>query len=585
MRRLYRFTGSIYFTLFLLLCSLLYVAAGTLIEALFDSHGKAEQLAYKQPAFLLLLSGFFLNILVAALRRWPWQKRHIPFLLAHLGLLMILSGTAIKSQFGLQGVMRLAEGSGTDRVWLPGRLALRVEGKQYPLHKLGESPLPIQQVALYPHCEEEFCSWIKGEQAEITGAPPIPLGTDRVIEIGGAKWGVHAERKERKWSKPSTLLITEEAITVVGPSGEVEKVPIALDQIAAIDGGRGGYEALVYLPLQKMALSPEERLARQLAQLAERGELAEPLLLLSQESSPTLFAKALVEWLAKWRDTEEWLYPPGLSLPRDFEELMAGLSWETLPYSLRAGMAWSERLDGASAEELERRGWPSDRLFEIGHLLPIPPMPQLTPERKARLLSSYLRAAEIDLDHLDAIGDDLELTPLYTPLERRLTPAPPLKKVEENRPLLCLKLEGGESVSLPFQPTGRGLQWPISGGRWLARLEPEQAQLPYRVRLHDARRVNYPGTERPYSYEADLWIEEGPGEWSFHTLSMNHVYEGRDGSRLYLSNLTPGDESELQWVQLAVNRDPGKRWLTYPGALLLCLGILLLYTSRRVRAQ
>ena len=54
---------------------------------------------------------------------------------------------------------------------------------------------------------------------------------------------------------------------------------------------------------------------------------------------------------------------------------------------------------------------------------------------------------------------------------------------------------------------------------------------------------------------------------------MNNVYETKDGYRFYLANMTP----ESKQAQLIVNHDPVKYILTYPGGVILALGIILLF--------
>lgn len=60
---------------------------------------------------MVFVSSFFLglNILAVALSRWPWKVRHIPFLLAHLGILLLLLGSWVTRNYGLDGMMRVGE--------------------------------------------------------------------------------------------------------------------------------------------------------------------------------------------------------------------------------------------------------------------------------------------------------------------------------------------------------------------------------------------------------------------------------------------------------------------------------------------
>ena len=96
-RKLYHFLGSLYFALFLILVTALFVMAGTFFEAVTQSHRFAASWTYESSFFYLLLWGFFINILISALRRWPFKLSHIPFLITHLGLLMILAGVMVKN--------------------------------------------------------------------------------------------------------------------------------------------------------------------------------------------------------------------------------------------------------------------------------------------------------------------------------------------------------------------------------------------------------------------------------------------------------------------------------------------------------
>ena len=105
--------------------------------------------------------------------------------------------------------------------------------------------------------------------------------------------------------------------------------------------------------------------------------------------------------------------------------------------------------------------------------------------------------------------------------------------------------------------------------------------LPYTVRLRNARQINYPGTAQAYSYESDLIItDKRDGKEVEKTISMNNVHETWDGYRFYLANISPGTETAIQHVQIAVNHDPAKYFATYPGAAISSLGILLLFWMR-----
>jgi cytochrome c biogenesis protein ResB len=128
----------------------------------------------------------------------------------------------------------------------------------------------------------------------------------------------------------------------------------------------------------------------------------------------------------------------------------------------------------------------------------------------------------------------------------------------------------------------QGIKWPNSDGSHLFRFQPFFSSIPYDVQLRRARQVSYPNSTQPYSYECDLIVYDKRRQTtSEETLSMNHVYETWDGYRFYLASLSPSDESKAKMVQLVVNLDPAKYFLTYPGGFVLSLGMLLLFFRRK----
>ncbi len=165
---------------------------------------------------------------------------------------------------------------------------------------------------------------------------------------------------------------------------------------------------------------------------------------------------------------------------------------------------------------------------------------------------------------------------LIAPITRAWTITQAPRKQEEAKPRIRLLARLGEHkeiVTLSYDRYGQGFKWPILGGKFLVRFQAHRIQIPMRLRLQSARQINYPGTTQPYSYEAKVLIDGQEAR-----LSMNHVYE-KQGYRFYLANLiqSPGIAHQ---VQIVVNYDPAKYWLTYPGAIILALGIIFLYLRK-----
>lgn len=173
MKKAFYFLGSIYLAIPLILISALLVLIGTFIESHTDSHGAAVQSIYGNRLFYTLLSLYFINILFSTLKRYPFKKKHIPFLLTHLALLMVIAGQFIKGVYGLQGVMRLAEGEGTNELLIPGTYTIKITEKKAGRLNNQTKEIPMQIIA--PHSSVTWESWIKGDTLDIQGLPAIPL--------------------------------------------------------------------------------------------------------------------------------------------------------------------------------------------------------------------------------------------------------------------------------------------------------------------------------------------------------------------------------------------------------------------------
>jgi hypothetical protein len=543
MRRLFHLIGGIRFALFLIASATLFVIAGTLLESATQSHLYAAQFTYKSPLFTLLLCGFFLNILISALRRWPFKPRHVPFLITHLGLLMILTGTFIKNGWGTQGSLAILEGSIAHQIYLANTEALRLENRRHetlllPLQeKMQVGELSFQLLERFPHSSSQLESLIDGEPMEITKLP-------------AESWAFYQ-----------------------------------------VEGGFGGY--LVRSSLDRDTLREA---------LRDPMLLAPPLQLLSAAAnrSGLDFADSTILLLEEWEQTQSWLYPAARPLPDKLQRLLANLDWAGLPPStqracslscmLLSGVEQELRAGKGVKEILTEKRWPLAHLIEEGN-----PQDQLTAihqqidtigdqlafvplqspkraEEKAHLLTAYLRSYGI------------HLTPAQAPITQKVTPLSPGKKLEENLPAITLAINGAEPITLSYDRYGYGLRWPILSGDYLIRYQPLFKSIPYAVRLRDARQINYPNSDQAYSYEADLVITDLRDNRSVEkTISMNNVHETWDGYRFYLANISPGEETAAQRAQIIVNHDPAKYLLTYPGALCVSMGILLLYTRMRLR--
>jgi hypothetical protein len=495
LKRLYHFLGSVYCAILLIASSAAFVVVGTLLESKTESHRFAAHFTYGNPIFVILLWLFFINILVSALRRWPFKPKHIPFLTTHCGLLMILAGCLIKSYYGVQGTMTVLEGSASQQITIADTYAIRVDRRDpknfsgqvrsvrhYPLNRsfsgvferhltdtIADQEPPFAEIdlsliAYSPHSQSRVISWIKGDHAVIKGLKPfkvhdwpssevpLPIGTRAFVYEDEEPWSFYAFR-----------------------SDDVEKVAEGLQKQSVAD--RRSAIAIVQEP------SGDEHLLA----VNAAGQICRELF---------------------------------------------------HPQALHSVVSYAGGFGGYAAEA-------------VLSLSAKPPL------------------------HLEC------------PLTFEIKSATPGKKLEENIPQLTLAIvaEGQrELVTLAYDAHAKDLKQPALGGRYLFRFQPEEKTIPYRVRLRDARQINYPNTNQPYSFESDLIITDTRDQTVVEkTISMNNVHETWDGYRFYLANIAPGEEIAPQRIQLVVNRDPAKYFLTYPGAMIVAMGIVMLFWLGRGR--
>lgn len=758
-KNLFHFLGSVHFAISLIGVTALFVLAGTIIESKTGSHLFAAYYTYQHPAFLLLLGLFFINILFAALRRWPFKFHHIPFLITHLGLLMILSGVFIKSSFGIQGTMSILEGSGSHEILIPNTYSIKIFKKntlgtvlssEYSLHSRS-SPFPelqIETVGYAPHSSEITETWIKGDRGVIAGLKPFKVFSEKnfldislpisarvsLLPSPAEPWNLYAfytadvlkvlqrvyleglvikitdsitnqllyqglvqealitppQWKEGKVFLQLNLeeeyfhiiaqiedpknIQTELKIPLTGPEAldniperiqYLGRIPIAIDlerpaallfvqnevfndtslfafdpygrihkesfpakglsSLIAYDNGWGGYYAHSTIPFSATRAKRQQKEDADLATLTYTLEKAPP-----EKLSPPLrmlynacqkahcdFAQCCAEYLSLWDKSYSWLYPIEYPTPPLFAQVSKELDWSEESPTIKKCCAWLSRFfleidpllrQGFSPRKiLEQFQWPAplpqgdenfllttltQQIFSVGDMLPDNQAREVV---EARLFSAYLRAYGIHLQNMRSSNEALQTEDsiqLECPLTLRHLPKPPLQKVEECVPVVKLKLtkeDKTEELILSYDRSAMGLYWPAFEGEYLLRFQPRSKKIPYHIRLRNARRIDYPHSTQPFSYESDFLIKNfNPKENSKEeekTISMNNVHETWDGFRFYLAGLSTNEETAAKRVQLVVNHDPAKYWLTYPGGAILSLGIALLFFCRKPRSH
>ncbi len=105
---IWKFLISLRLAVTLLVSLAISLMAATIIESVYDTK-TAQYFVYRAGWFYFLLTFLGLNILAVALSRYPWKWKHTPFLMAHAGILMLLTGAWLTYIKGLDGNLRISE--------------------------------------------------------------------------------------------------------------------------------------------------------------------------------------------------------------------------------------------------------------------------------------------------------------------------------------------------------------------------------------------------------------------------------------------------------------------------------------------
>jgi hypothetical protein len=142
----FRFFASLKLAVVLLSVLIIGAIAGTIYESSFDAK-VARAYVYGAPWFNIWLLFLAANLTVSALSRWPWKKHHVAFLVTHLGIITLLTGSLIGRTWGIEGTITLFKGEPPTNRLLVDQHQLRVRDtdgivKGYPAEFIHRPPTP-----------------------------------------------------------------------------------------------------------------------------------------------------------------------------------------------------------------------------------------------------------------------------------------------------------------------------------------------------------------------------------------------------------------------------------------------------------
>ncbi|MGE4132795.1 MAG: cytochrome c biogenesis protein ResB [Bdellovibrionales bacterium] len=121
MRKIAKALASIKIAVVVIVGMGILTAAGTITEARYNDAEMAQQLVYKSPFMYVVFGLLCVNLIAVMVDRWPWKKHHTGFVTAHIGILILLLGSWITKEYGIDGSMAFGMGESSRSITVPER--------------------------------------------------------------------------------------------------------------------------------------------------------------------------------------------------------------------------------------------------------------------------------------------------------------------------------------------------------------------------------------------------------------------------------------------------------------------------------
>ncbi len=567
MKKWFKFLGSLSFAIFLIATLTIVLIVSTLLES---AHGTpfAQRFFYQAGWFDVFLSFVFVNILCSALSRWPYKKYHTGFVVTHVGILLLLTGSLLSRLLGTEGQMAITEGGAESRIQTQD-YALTLHG---PDHRTKTVPLKPgsgkQALATTPHVKislldvqyglSEKSDIVEGKDSDpLNHAIQFTLDSEAIafhdtlwlveknpldpasarIAMGAAKIELKAKESEikdetlKKINSPTLLLVkkdTQKEFFIDLPKTTGKDLPLESSGLV----------------LKNIRYYPDARVGEGNKKLVSVSE--EPL-------NPAVEFEIEDANGQKEFHTRFALFPEFDSLHGRNPQKLFNLSVELLMPSSHAankaqtaslifyypGHHWmyvSKSKEGAREGVLEEgktyeTGWKMGFSFHV-----------------KKLLEHAVIAKKVEKTAGAAKG----------PVAARI-------RVEQ---------EGAQLLDQWVFPD-KPLKFETSDGNWVAATGIRMQALPFKLNLRDFRKVDYPGTTNAASYESDVTLEDADEGLTIRkTISMNKPLDYK-GYRIFQSSFIQDPEFGESSV-FTVAKNPGI-WLIYSGSIIMFIGIVLVF--------
>ena len=570
MRKPFHFIGSLKVAVPLLVSIAGVLAWGTFYEARYGT-AAVQRFVYQSWWFQALLVFLAVNLATAAWSRRPWKRKHLPFLLAHLGIILILTGGIIGGRFGVEGRLIIPEGESND--------TLQLDKNVLAVHQ----PNPgIYREFLTPF---ETAAWDHSPHALFE--TPVEGGR---IQVVVDRYYPNAERGER--ISPEGDRDNPALRLTLAHAGQEDSIWLFAQDPDRF-GARWGDAHVFFL---EAGSDPEFRklLEGKEPARSDRGTVTlefPSLGLRRQLPVPSRMNQAVPVPGTPYKITFKDYFPDFVlsgkgPVSRSNRPDNPAVSFTLSgPEGTDAHLLFARHPDFARMHGLQQK-IPSHVLYSHGAVPALPPNGIAVvrgPDGRlaAALTDGKGKRSKVDPVEIGksyrhhSLGYDFSVPELF-----------PRAKVEEvfsnldneiRNEVIHVVARAGGQVSESWLGLRESVQLPLGRHPVVLEYRPALRKLPFSVRLIDFRKTDYPGTQMAAKFESDVEMTDpGRGLQVKKRISMNNPLKHRGYSLFQSSYLQGPTETTI----LAVRNDPGTP-LVYAGFLIVLAGVTTLFTSRR----
>ncbi len=549
----FRFFASLRLAIFLLLALALFFAVGTFLESAYGTEA-AKLLAYRNPWMSLLLILLALNVAAAALDRLPWKKKHVGFVITHAGIILILAGALVTRAYGIEGQMAVQEGQTQGRIIL-GEPMLQV---------ISEDASAVQTFPISP----KAFAW-KGRQALGPGLAllhyyPKASRVEKIETSSDGPTALHVVL-ESSFMKLDPWLVLDDPARSRIPLGPAE---LRFTREKIVPSAASGNDS--FLEFQFKDSTVQLPVEPNLSKKAFLSGTPYQVTILRVLKDAVVEGNQLVDRSENWNNPAVELTLEGGGIQEKHTVFSQYPDFPTLH-----GMKPSQ----AGVRIFYHRGGPGEAKNELRFVWRTTGLPIYQVRSRAGVSEGEMHLGE---EYKTGWMDFKFRVEQYYPhaaIRSEFHEEPVASQAEDHLSAVEIEIGNGPESKVLWLGQGDHEKVVVGGKSFQVVYGLRTQPIGFRLALRDFRLENYPGTQRPASFESDVTLkDDSNGMMKDLTIRMNEPLSYK-GYRVFQSGYQQsGGEPEISIFTVA--RDPGIP-LKYFGALVLIGGTLTMFYSSR----